>query len=96
MVKENKYQDALSLALSFYEGKAKAVVGLAGSSKTRKSAVAQLVSGVKNEKTCLWGFQIGTTQNPPVQTQKMARWLKFLRMATNTRTDIRIFVWVFE
>ena len=46
LVKENKYQDALSLALSFYEGKAKAVVGLGGSSKTRKNAVAQLVRGI--------------------------------------------------
>ena len=33
LVKENKYQDTLSLALSFYERKAKAVVGLIGSSE---------------------------------------------------------------
>ena len=44
LVKENRYQDALSLALSFHDGKAKAVVGLSGSSKSRKSVVAQLVS----------------------------------------------------
>ena len=49
LVKDNKYQDALSLALSFYEGKAKAVVGLSGSSKTRKKAVGQLVSLSQNE-----------------------------------------------
>ena len=44
LVKENKYQDALSLALSFYEGKAKAVVGLSGSSKSKKEVVSKLVS----------------------------------------------------
>jgi hypothetical protein len=43
LVKENRYQDALSLALSFYEGKAKAVVGLQGPSAKKKEVVADLV-----------------------------------------------------
>lgn len=43
-MKQNKYQEALALALSFYEGKAKAVVGLTGSQKQRKDIVAHLVS----------------------------------------------------
>jgi len=44
LVKQNHYQDALALALSFYEGTAKAVVGLTGSSSKRKEIVSDLVS----------------------------------------------------
>ncbi|CAC5412316.1 VPS8 [Mytilus coruscus] len=43
LAKQNKYQDALALALSFYEGNAKAVVGLTGSSAKRKQIVADLM-----------------------------------------------------
>ena len=42
-MKEDKYQDALALALSFYEGKAKAVVGLSGASSMKKEVVSELV-----------------------------------------------------
>ena len=44
LVKENRYQDALALALSMYEGKAKAVVGLSGPSLKKKEIVSDLVS----------------------------------------------------
>ena len=47
LVKDNRYQDALGLALSFYEGKAKAVVGLQGTSAKKKELVADLVSKYK-------------------------------------------------
>ncbi|XP_014767622.1 vacuolar protein sorting-associated protein 8 homolog isoform X2 [Octopus bimaculoides] len=43
LVKQNKYRSALALALSFYEGKAKAVVGLVGSSRKRKGIVKDLM-----------------------------------------------------
>ena len=43
MVKQDNYQGALALALSFYEGKAKAVVGLAGALKKRRQLVADKV-----------------------------------------------------
>ncbi|XP_071103447.1 vacuolar protein sorting-associated protein 8 homolog [Haliotis cracherodii] len=43
LVKQNKYQEALALALSFYEGKAKAVVGLTGPQKQRKDIIAHLM-----------------------------------------------------
>ena len=46
LIKQNRYQDALALGLSFYEGKAKAVVGLTGSQRMRKEIVANLVSCV--------------------------------------------------
>ena len=50
LVKANQYQDALALALSFYEGKAKAVIGLSASHSKRAQVVSQLVSkhGVSN------------------------------------------------
>ena len=44
LVKQNKHRDALALALSFYEGKAKAVVGLMGSTKKKKCVVKDMVS----------------------------------------------------
>ncbi|XP_053385366.1 vacuolar protein sorting-associated protein 8 homolog [Mercenaria mercenaria] len=43
LVKDNRYQDALALALSFYEGKAKAVVSLQGTSAKKKEMVADLM-----------------------------------------------------
>ncbi|KAL4217419.1 Vacuolar protein sorting-associated protein 8 [Mactra antiquata] len=43
LVNESRYQDALALALSFYEGKAKAVVGLSGPSLKKKEVVADLM-----------------------------------------------------
>ncbi|GAB1606858.1 vacuolar protein sorting-associated protein 8 homolog isoform X3 [Argonauta hians] len=43
LVKQNKYRSALCLSLSFYDGRAKAVVGLIGSSKKRKSIVKDLM-----------------------------------------------------
>jgi len=44
LVQEGKYQDALALALSFYENKAKAIVGLTGGMSKKKEIVADLVS----------------------------------------------------
>ena len=44
LVKAGQYQDALALALSFYEGKAKAVIGLPASHSKRAQVVSQLVS----------------------------------------------------
>ncbi|KAL5005898.1 hypothetical protein ScPMuIL_017056 [Solemya velum] len=43
LVRQEKYQDALALSLSFYEGKAKAVVGLVGSSNKKRSIVSNLM-----------------------------------------------------
>ena len=43
LIRQEKYHPALSLAVSFYEGKAKAVVGLVGSSEKRKQQVAAKV-----------------------------------------------------
>ena len=43
LVKQEKYHEALSLALSFYEGRAKAVLGLTGSTRQKKDQVADLV-----------------------------------------------------
>ena len=43
LVKQEKYQDALALAQSFHEGKAKAVVGLSGGPNRRRQAVAEKV-----------------------------------------------------
>ncbi|XP_052813444.1 vacuolar protein sorting-associated protein 8 homolog isoform X3 [Mya arenaria] len=43
LVQEQKYQDALALALSFYENKAKAIVGLSGPSQKKKEIVADLM-----------------------------------------------------
>ena len=43
MMKAQQYQEALALALSFYEGKAKAVIGLPPSHSKRTQIVAQLV-----------------------------------------------------
>ncbi|KAJ8320304.1 hypothetical protein KUTeg_001891 [Tegillarca granosa] len=43
LVKQNNYQDALALALSFYEGKAKAVLGLLGSHRQKKKTVSDLM-----------------------------------------------------
>ncbi|XP_064646589.1 vacuolar protein sorting-associated protein 8 homolog isoform X2 [Lineus longissimus] len=40
LVKQNNYQDALTMAQSFYEGKAKAVIGLLGGQQKRKKIVA--------------------------------------------------------
>lgn len=44
LVKQERYQDALVLALSYYEGKAKAVVGLIGPLRKKKEIVSDLVS----------------------------------------------------
>ncbi|XP_070185455.1 vacuolar protein sorting-associated protein 8 homolog isoform X3 [Littorina saxatilis] len=46
MVKGNHYQDALALALSFYEGKAKAVIGLPSSHSKRSQVVSQLMMDI--------------------------------------------------
>lgn len=43
LVKQNKYNEALALALSFYDGRAKAVIGLTASSKNKKEVVSSLV-----------------------------------------------------
>ncbi|ESO93558.1 hypothetical protein LOTGIDRAFT_215952 [Lottia gigantea] len=43
LVKQNKYHEALSLALSFYDGKAKAVVSLTSSSSKRRDIVSHLI-----------------------------------------------------
>ncbi|XP_070570211.1 vacuolar protein sorting-associated protein 8 homolog isoform X2 [Ptychodera flava] len=43
LVKQNKFKEALTLALSFYTGKAKAVVGLIGSQQKRKAVVADKI-----------------------------------------------------
>ncbi|CAE1274106.1 VPS8 [Acanthosepion pharaonis] len=43
LVKQNKHREALALALSFYEGKAKAVVGLMGSTKKKKCVVKDMM-----------------------------------------------------
>ena len=43
MLKQGKYQEALTLALSFYKGKAKAVVGLSGGTQRRKIIVGERV-----------------------------------------------------
>ncbi|KAK6181620.1 hypothetical protein SNE40_009442 [Patella caerulea] len=43
LVKQNKYHEALSLALSFYDGKAKAVVSLTGSQSKKKEIVSNLI-----------------------------------------------------
>ena len=40
LVKQNKYNEALALALSFYDGRAKAVIGLHGSSKNKKDIIS--------------------------------------------------------
>ncbi|KAK7507486.1 hypothetical protein BaRGS_00001421 [Batillaria attramentaria] len=46
MVKTGQYQDALALALSFYEGKAKAVIGLPSSHSKRTQVVSQLMMDI--------------------------------------------------
>lgn len=43
LVKQTKYNEALALALSFYDGRAKAVIGLTASSKNKKEVVSSLV-----------------------------------------------------
>lgn len=43
LLKQEKYKEALVLAQSFYEGRAKAVVGLPGSAHKRKQVVADKV-----------------------------------------------------
>ena len=43
LVKQNKYNEALALALSFYDGRAKAVIGLSGSSKNKKDIISGMV-----------------------------------------------------
>uniref|UniRef100_K1R9K0 Vacuolar protein sorting-associated protein 8-like protein n=1 Tax=Magallana gigas TaxID=29159 RepID=K1R9K0_MAGGI len=43
LVKQNKYNEALALALSFYDGRAKAVIGLTASSKNKKEVVSSLM-----------------------------------------------------
>ncbi|KAL3853951.1 hypothetical protein ACJMK2_013245 [Sinanodonta woodiana] len=43
LVQEKKFQEALSLAQSFYEGKAKAVVGMTHSHSKRKEIVSELM-----------------------------------------------------
>ena len=52
LVKENRYQDALSLAQSFYDGKAKAVVGLMGSGSKRREIVSDLVPTICSVDIC--------------------------------------------
>ncbi|KAL8564238.1 hypothetical protein ACOMHN_050849 [Nucella lapillus] len=46
LVKTHQYQDAVALALSFYEGKAKAVVGLPVSHSKRTQLVSQLMMDI--------------------------------------------------
>ena len=48
LVKQEKYQDALALAQSFYNAKAKAVVGLSGGPNRRRQAVADKVAVYTN------------------------------------------------
>jgi hypothetical protein len=43
MVKQEKYKEAMELAQSFYDGSAKAVVGLPANSHERKQAIAERV-----------------------------------------------------
>ena len=43
LVQERRYQEALALAQSFYDNKAKAVVGLSGPSPRRREIIADLV-----------------------------------------------------
>nr|XP_022322565.1 vacuolar protein sorting-associated protein 8 homolog [Crassostrea virginica] len=43
LVKQNKYNEALALALSFYDGRAKAVIGLSGSSKNKKDIISGMM-----------------------------------------------------
>ncbi|XP_064597923.1 vacuolar protein sorting-associated protein 8 homolog [Liolophura sinensis] len=43
LVKQNRYRDALALALSFYEGRAKAVLGLSGSPQKKRETIAELM-----------------------------------------------------
>ena len=43
LVKENKYTDALALGLSFYNGTAKAVIGLSGGLARKQDTVANVV-----------------------------------------------------
>ncbi|KAG8432642.1 hypothetical protein GDO86_017043 [Hymenochirus boettgeri] len=46
LLKQDCYNEALALAWSFYEGKAKAVVGLSGDPKKRKSVVADKITEI--------------------------------------------------
>jgi len=48
LVKQNRYKDSLRLAQSFFEGKAKAVVGLLGGAQKRRKSVSNMV-----KKICL-------------------------------------------
>ena len=43
LLRENRHQDAIALALTFYEGTAKAVIGLSHNPKRRKEVVANKV-----------------------------------------------------
>ena len=47
LVKQNKYSEALALALSFYDSRAKAVIGLSGSSKNKKDIISGMVRTVE-------------------------------------------------
>ncbi|XP_059149378.1 vacuolar protein sorting-associated protein 8 homolog [Physella acuta] len=49
LVKENKYQDALALTLSFYNGTAKAVIGLTGPQSKKREIVAAVLVQVLME-----------------------------------------------
>ncbi|KAK2188197.1 hypothetical protein NP493_140g01014 [Ridgeia piscesae] len=46
LARQGKYQEALALALSFYEGRAKAVVGLIGGPERRMDIVAQKIESL--------------------------------------------------
>ncbi|XP_033098288.1 vacuolar protein sorting-associated protein 8 homolog [Anneissia japonica] len=59
LVRQNKFQEALALAMSFYEGKAKAVVGLVGKQKRKQILVDKIMD-------VLYNFvDISMTQNCP-------------------------------
>lgn len=47
-LKENQYEEALSMALSFYEDKAKAVVGLSGKKSDKRLMVAERIMEILN------------------------------------------------
>ena len=45
LVKHNQWEKAFALALSFYKGEARAVVGLAGSASHKRELVADKIIG---------------------------------------------------
>ena len=58
LVKHNQWDRAFALALSFYKGEARAVVGLAGSQEHKRQLVADKIIGKKitNDAMAVVGF----------------------------------------